>query len=477
MLNMIQSTPESQGICSAHILQMIKRLEKHQIPMHSILLSRNDQLVYEGYYAPYDAGSNHRMFSISKSITSLAVGYLYTQGMLHLDDPIADYFPEKCPEPLHPWIQATTIRNMLEMRSCHSATTYKKNPGSDWVESFFTVAPDHPAGTVFHYDTSAAHTLCALVEKLTGKALWDFIREDVFPELDLSGGGYMLKDPFGVSMGGSGLCCTPMDMMKIANVLLHNGNINGRQVIRPDYIKAAVGNLVPTVVKAPLPSEACGYGYQIWQNERNGCVLYGMGGQLAILIPEESLICVTTADTQCISGGNQYIYDAFYEEILDHISPVPIEVNPLDALRLQEQTAALSLTPLKGALDNPLAHTLNGRVYTLMENKPGFSKAALSFTDNVGYLYLQKEEEIWEICFGLGHMQEARFPKYDLRYVASGSWIAENQLYIKCHICDTYVGSVHFQLHFDQKQLVLYTKKVEESLFSEFASNHFIGYL
>ena len=165
MLNLNITTPEFQGIRSAHITNMIKRLEALKIPMHSILIARNDRLVYEGYYKPYDKTRQHRMFSVSKTFTALAIGHLATLGLIHLDDHIVDYFPEKCPENIHPWIQAMTLRNMLEMRTCHSATTYKHDLSKDWVASFFHTTPDHPAGTVFHYYTSSPHVLCALVRQ------------------------------------------------------------------------------------------------------------------------------------------------------------------------------------------------------------------------------------------------------------------------------------------------------------------------
>lgn len=60
--------------------------------MHSFLLMRHDTLIAEGYYAPYQKDTLHRMFSISKSFTSIAIGLLEAEGKLSLDDPIVSYF-------------------------------------------------------------------------------------------------------------------------------------------------------------------------------------------------------------------------------------------------------------------------------------------------------------------------------------------------------------------------------------------------
>lgn len=224
MLNFEKATPEETGIPSECIVRFIDRLQRRQIPMHSLLIMRHDRLVFEGYYAPCTADSPHRMFSISKSFTSIAVGLLIDEGKLSLDDPIIQYFPEKLPakENIHPWISQMTIRDMLMMRSCHASTTYKLDMQSDWVASFFTTPPTHAPGTLFHYDTSAAHTLCALVEKLSGRTLLDYLKEKLHI-LGFSQESYMLKDPFGVSMGGSGLVALPLDLMKFGYFVAHRG--------------------------------------------------------------------------------------------------------------------------------------------------------------------------------------------------------------------------------------------------------------
>ena len=210
--------------------------------MHSFLLMRHDTLIAEGYYAPYQKDTLHRMFSISKSFTSIAIGLLEAEGKLSLDDPIVSYFPDKIPANVHPWIAAMTIRDMLMMRTCHAATTYKVDMKSDWVESFFTVPPTHPAGKLFHYDTSSAHTLCALVERLSGMPMLDYLKEKL-SVLEFSGESYMLTDPFGVSMGGSGLVALPSDLLKFGYLLSHDGNIDGTQLVSASYIKTATSHL------------------------------------------------------------------------------------------------------------------------------------------------------------------------------------------------------------------------------------------
>lgn len=485
MLTFQKGMPEDTGIPSGCIINFINRLKQQKVPMHSILLLHHDKLIAEGYYAPYEADTLHRMFSISKSFTSVAIGLLADEGKLSLDDPIIKYFPDKVPADVHPWIASMTIRDMLMMRTCHASTTYKLDMTSDWVESFFTVPPTHPAGKIFHYDTSSAHTLCALAERLSKMPLLDYLKYKLAP-LGFSKDSYMITDPFGVSMGGSGLVATPMDLMKFGYFIAHDGYVDGKQLLSSSYIKTATSRLTDTVVTAPVRSEACGYGYQFWRNERDGYVCYGMGGQLIIFLPDYDLICVTTADTQGIGGGNQMIYDALYEEILPYISDAPLPVNSGSYTVYHEALGSLKLAPLDGELFSPLMTSLSGISWRAFDNPMGFSDIRLDFSsdrqvasslqalspaDNfrgTGTLSFTLHQKQYTLSFGMGHLAVGNFPLYNMRYAASGCWLAPDTLYIKAHIIDEYVGSVHFELCFGEDDVTIFLKKQEESLFQEF---------
>lgn len=490
MLTFLKDNPENEGIPSVCIQNCLDRLNKQGIPMHSFLLMRHDKLITEGYYSPCTADTLHRMFSISKSFTSVAIGLLADEGKLSLGDPIIKYFPEKLPGKVHPWIAEMTIRDMLMMRTCHAATTYKFDMTKDWVESFFTTPPTHPAGKLFHYDTSSAHTLCALAEKLTGIEMLHYIKKKLSP-LGLSEGSYMLKDPFGVSIGGSGLVATSMDLLKFGYFLYKKGYIEGTQLLSASYIEDATSKLTETCITAPIPSEAAGYGYQIWQNEKGGFVCYGMGGQLIIVLPDYDMICVTTADTQGISGGNQQIYNAIYEEILPYIKEDPLPLNTDIETNYRNCINALQLSCIKGCTTSSLVPVVHKAIYKVcsslqtsyasfsLPNKQGFEAFSVSFEEmlqsTVGYakgtLTFIIEGITHNIHFGLHSVAEGRFPIYNMNYAASGAWLTDNTLYIRVNIIDSSVGSVHFQLSFGEDDLTIFMRKQEETMFQEFTGH------
>lgn len=499
MFSFNRAYPEDVNVSSSAIKDLLEFLDKKEIPMHSLLIMRNDKLIFEKYYAPYKADTLHRMFSVSKSITALAIFLLIDKGLIGIDNSITDYFPEYVNDSTHQWIKDTTIRNMLEMRTCHASTTYKVDMKSDWVESFFTVEPTHKPGTVFHYDTSAAHVLCALVEKLTQMPMLDYLKENIFNYMDFSKDSYMVKDPFGVSMGGSGLVATPMDFMKILYLIDKKGTIEcndgvTRTLLPSDLIELATSNISDTVMTAPIPGESQGYGMQIWQNEKGGYVLYGMGGQLGISIPDKNLLITTTADTQGIQGGNQVIYDGIYQFLLPGID----EKEPVGRLKapsedyedLVSYADTLSIAPPKLAINHSytkyntkkLTSDLH-QTYELLPNKQGFSKVQLDicpgnkqstitfFTDDPAL-----KSGAFKLNFGLEHMEEGIFPKYDNPYTAGAVFLRENVLYIRFHLIGESVGSIRMELYFGNNDITIFMRKIEETYFKEF-DGHLYGTL
>ena len=296
-------------------------------PMHSICVWQKGNILQEEYFGAFRRDDMHRMFSITKSFTSLAIGALISEGRLRLNDPIVKYFPEYTLKEPHPYLAQMTLYDMLTMRTCYPSTTYKIDMKSHWVKSFFTAPADHRPGQIFKYDTSSAHTMAALVQKISGRTVLDYLREIFLDTIGFSKEAHILLDPFGCEIGGSGLVCTTKDLLLVARLLLslYNGtwendypdlagcadSIYDRSFWKryADYIREAMSYHVSTLHEGKTLDERQGYGFQFWLVRDGGVMMYGMGGQYIVLYPAQELIFVTTADTQMIGGGTQYILD------------------------------------------------------------------------------------------------------------------------------------------------------------------------
>lgn len=533
-MNTILATafPEEKGLSSCCIMNTLKEIDQKGISMHSFLIWKDGNLITEGYYAPIRQTDLHRMFSVTKSFVSIAIGLLQEEGRLSINDPIVKFFPKYVPDPklAHPWLRQMTIRDMLSMRSCHATTTYDKfSSKTDWVESFFTVPPTHKPGTVFHYDTSSTHTLCALVEKMTGMKLLDYLRSKVLDNIGFSKKAYCLTDGFGVSMGGSGLMATSRDLMLFALLILNEGKLGGKQYVPADYIKEATSFQTATCVTGPVPAESQGYGYQFWIGEHDTIICYGMGGQLAILLPKFNTAIITTADTQGYQGGNQVIYDAIFRHILPELEKKKAPWSPTgkEKAEYKDFIKNLCIHPLNNTFSkvNDINGTFLANFRQIMSSFAGTyvieknidsettgkknSITANTLWDQISFEFSESSKTgqvtfrstqlagTEQVTFGctqpsgtdnapsslapgtltmtthMGNRADEPVP-VSMRYAASATLLDTNSLYILVHLLDTSVGKIHIQAVFGESDVTVFLRKQEETLFGEF-SGHLYG--
>ena len=169
------NSPESVGIPSKAVLEFLEGIDRDRTCMHGFLLVRHGLIAAEGYWAPYHKDSMHRMYSVSKSFVSLAIGLMIDEGKLSLNDPVSKFLPDKCPENLHPYTAQATVRDLLMMATQNPRNSYGRGD-KDWAATFFHMNPTHPSGTIFSYDTAATVVLNTIVERISGMPFLEYMR-------------------------------------------------------------------------------------------------------------------------------------------------------------------------------------------------------------------------------------------------------------------------------------------------------------
>ena len=87
-------TPESVGISSEHIKKYLNVLKRAELSIHDIVMIRNGKVFFEGYWKPFHKDFTHRLYSASKSFVSIAIGFLYQDGLIDLNAPAISYINE-----------------------------------------------------------------------------------------------------------------------------------------------------------------------------------------------------------------------------------------------------------------------------------------------------------------------------------------------------------------------------------------------
>ena len=468
------SSPESVGIPSRAILKFLQRIDAERINMHGFLLVRHNQIAAEGYWSPWSADRLHRMYSISKSFVSLAVGMMIDEGKLTLDTKVAQFFPDKLPDKLHPWVADSTVRDLLMMATAHSKTSYTRDD-PDWVWTFFNQTPSHPPGTIFAYDTAATVVLTAIVEQLSGMPFLDYMRPRFLDRIGFSPDAWCVRTPEGGSWGGSGVICTLRDMAKVALVCLNGGLWGEARLLPEEYVCAATAKQIDNAIRGHA-----GYGYQIWRERDNGFSFRGMGGQFALGFPDQGFLFTCIADIQGAPAGST-IPDVMYEELYPYLADAPLAADDAAHAELTAKIQQLAVLPLPGNVDAPAAAKVNGAWYALEENAMGITRMRLSFNGDQGTWAYTNAQGDNELRFGIGRMQAGKFPQrnyfgaqigsspgieYDC--MASAAWIDAQTLNLEVYITDDYLGGLRISFAFKGDEIGVFMTKQAEWFLDEY---------
>ena len=158
-LKITKVTPESVGVSSVDVLDFYKTLDDYGLYTHSLLMSRGNNVLTETYYAPFNENTLHRIYSVSKSFVSIAIGLAYTEKLLSLDDKIIDYFPEYTNENIDEYYDRCTIKDMLKMSSNIGTNVYWWGKFKTRTEAYYSQKTVKCPNSIYYYDSIGGYVL------------------------------------------------------------------------------------------------------------------------------------------------------------------------------------------------------------------------------------------------------------------------------------------------------------------------------
>jgi len=475
---LVFATPESQGVPSGAIMEMLDFLETKRVCMHSFILIRHGAVVAEGYWPPFHKDRLQRMFSVSKSFTSVAIGLMITEGKLKLDDKVASFFPEDLPANPHPFILQATVRDLLMMSTFNPYPAPIARPGRSGVQSFFNMGePLRPPGAVFSYDTQGTNTLAAIIEKQMGMTFIEYMRPKILDPIGISKDVYCIKNIDGRSWNGSGVLCTTRDLARFALLCMNQGAYEGKQLVSKEYMQAATSRQIENGVSRSEPEMSHGYGYQFWCLKDGGFAGWGIGGQFMFCLPKHDIILCTTADVLLDFEGLGDIQDALMI-LLKRLGNKMADNNDAQK-KLSARLESLAIQLPEGKLNSPAATRYNDKVFKMESNPMGLSNVRISFkTDEAVFNYVNENGE-FSIRIGLGHYISQSFPEpyygkmvgvLDTHYdtIAGGAWVDDNVFKCTVKAVDTNLGTLRMQFVFRDDILCIQMVKAAEFFFDNY---------
>ncbi|WP_051274793.1 serine hydrolase [Cellulomonas sp. URHD0024] len=385
-----RSSPQQQGVDAAALADVVRALTA--LPeLHSIMVLRHGHVVAEGWASPYAADRLHEVYSLSKSVTSTAVGFAVDEGLFGVDDLVLDLFRDRAPDHPDEHLRRMRVRHLLTMTTGHdqdpSPAVFPS--GGDWVTEFLRHPVEHEPGTHFLYNTAGSYMLSALVQQVTGQRLLDYLQPRLFGPLGIEDVTWE-QSPTGVDTGGFGLSATTEDIAAIGLLYLQDGVWEGRQLL-PDGWAAEATRLHVLNGDDPDDDWAQGYGYQFWRcRPANSWRGDGAFGQYMIGLPEHDVVVATTAGRQDMHDYLQVLWDRLLPGLSDEPSAAS---DPEGAAHgqyeLAEAVAAMRLDPPQGEPTSPTGDRLSGRTISFAPNAYGLRSVVFAVGTDQDRLILE----------------------------------------------------------------------------------------
>ena len=364
-----RSTPEAQGITSSALLEFLDAAEERAPGLHSLMLLRHGHVIAEGWWRPYSPDCPHMLFSLSKSFTSSAIGLAVAESRLSVDDSVLSFFPDDAPTDdartgVSENLASMQVRHLLSMSTGHADDTTGKlfeSTDGNWAKAFLAQPVTYEPGTHFLYNTGATYMLSAIIQRLTGMTLLDYLEPRLLAPLGIVGATWQTC-PRGINTGGWGLSATTEAVARFGQLYLQQGEREGQRLLPEAWVAEATTRQVSN---APNPASDWeqGYGYQFWRCQHDAYRGDGAFGQYCIVMPEQDAVLAITSGIPDM----QVLLDLVWEHLLPAmVAALPDAALPDDEAanaKLRRRLDDLELASPGGRRSSPRAALLTGQTY------------------------------------------------------------------------------------------------------------------
>jgi hypothetical protein len=380
-----RSFPEAEGVDSKGIIEFLKAAEMGPHEFHSFMFLRHGKVIAEGWWSPYASDLKHTLYSTSKSFTSTAVGFAVTDKRLTVNDKVVSFFPEYLPDTVSQFLAEMEVKDLLTMSAGQVPDPTGIIPANDtnWVKAFLARPVVNDPGTKFLYNSMATYMLSAIIQKVTGEKVIDYLTPRLFEPLGISGMDWE-TDPKGINTGGWGLRLKTEDMARFGQLYLQKGKCNGKQVLPEEWVTEATTFKIDQAPGVPDSirnnSEWLqGYCYQFWRCRHNAFRGDGAYGQYIIVMPEKDAVIAITCETPDMQGEINLVWEYLLPSLKDE--PLPDD-NASDET-LKQMLASLAVPVPSEGIASLLESSVSGKTYNIDQNERHLESISFSFKEGI----------------------------------------------------------------------------------------------
>ncbi|MEH7026202.1 serine hydrolase domain-containing protein [Bacillus wiedmannii] len=310
----------------------------------AFVVVHNGQLVYERYFNGYNESEPHGMASLAKVFTGAIIQSLAEENRIDLEKTADAYIKELKNTPFG----NATLQQLMDMQvSVEYPTHGYEHPALENQDAQLYLASNilprgknydgpmkiydmlreaeetAPPGSDFSYDNGSAETLAWVIRTITGKSLAENVSEQIWSQIGMEENAYYVTDETKIEQASAGLNATARDMARFGQLLLNNGEYNGKQIL-PSSITEDIKNVQEGEL-AVGPEASISYHNQWWipHNEQSAFEVLGSYGQTLYIDPKANMVIVHFSSNATPSNEIHSVYSNMYIDIAHHLENLP----------------------------------------------------------------------------------------------------------------------------------------------------------
>jgi CubicO group peptidase (beta-lactamase class C family) len=247
-------------------------IDKGYYPGVSVLIAKDNKIIYEKYFGNYTPETEVYIASAGKWIGAATMAVMADEGKISWDDPVSKWLPE-----------FTDIKGLATIRQLYSHTSgypnYQPqgNPKDDYqttsesVEHILPLIPTADPGAIFDYGGLAMQVAGRIAELAEGTDWETLFQEKLAIPLNMINTHFIPVDPGHTPMIAGGARSTLHDYANFLSMIINNGVFKGKRVLS----KKAIHEMQADQVRGAKIKPGVEFAERARGSKHNG--IYGLG--------------------------------------------------------------------------------------------------------------------------------------------------------------------------------------------------------
>ena len=293
------------------LLPLRQRILEQRLGVRALHLHRRGR---EDLSCRFVEDTAENVYSVSKTVTALAVGIAQFEGLLDVEDLLTDHLPAPAGG-VGAGVEQVRLRHLLTMTSGSPVLGFldAEREHEDLTAHLLSTDLVAAPGEQWEYSNGSIFLLARVIAERTGQSLRDWLMPRLFAPLGiLNPQWFATRD--GHTWGATGLHLKSGQLARIGRLLLDRGAHEGTQLVPAAWIDAMHADGTWVATGDPEP-EAARYGYGIWDCTVDGAWRAdGAYGQFLLVMPEQEAVLTITSHLE--GRGGAEILRAVWAELL-----------------------------------------------------------------------------------------------------------------------------------------------------------------